>query len=63
LVYCAQYRFALQLLLGIKQNKDQGKKEKECYLYGILINLPLDIKHRVNFIIDAVKDFFIKSST
>ncbi|KAM3145005.1 hypothetical protein pb186bvf_003010 [Paramecium bursaria] len=55
IVHCACYRFAFQLLVGIKQMQEQNNKKKEIYLILILIHLNLKSNHRINLIIKCIQ--------
>ena len=61
IILCGVYRFALQMLMAIKQMRSQNNIKKECFLHLVLIHLNLNPSHRINFILEGVdkKNFLV----
>lgn len=53
--YCATYRFAFQLLVGIQQMKSTNQSKREIFLYLILIYLNLKLNQRVHYIAETIQ--------
>ena len=52
--FCGTYRFANQLLIGVRQMREQQTKKKEVFLSLLIIHLNLQPAHRVHFIVTAI---------